>query len=822
MAVNSHGPLHSCQCLNVQIIPQPHQQGPPDFLSRSVSDSEYTLTYVADEGLSIAHPQVTMRTRKLGPPSSDTSRRFRYTTLSCLICRALVYRVTQLVPLDVEGQEGPLLPSHDWVEQETLKSISGWIEVHKDCLHAGAISEALSSVSYSPTFSIIVPPVTPVTAEEQERYIFVPSAEPSPPRHTVPAISFLSNLRPLFPPVPFIPSHPVFSHLSSVATGKSEALRIAAEEYLAKVVEDQLAEIERAEDKLRKDVEGLWKNFIDGIAQVEKARNLTIDGTSTRRRDSVSRASRPRVSLVLRDFIPASSPVPRALSPASVPRVSSLSASLATSAFYHPRAQNQPTSRVHSTSPPSPPPYSSNPSSSGSADSPPLTSSDSSSRSFSQINGENILQPFRRSMDEAKDVATSFRYFTNLEADMARVRQQNASDSEDKSAWTNDQANASQSGKMEQKNGGSASQAKEERYRKADPEPGQDSGSKGKRKVTFDVKPDVVTINGGNTAVNGEKKTEEPKQNGDSLDMIFDLEDEKSERGSFDFAAKPVLPLIEPPYIPARPPRTRVPSNSGLPVALSSLRPASLPAPSTIRSLTAEGQSSPRASNLMSLPRIAEPEPDEHSERFDSREEEILKLVAANTPSHRGAWKRNSKAWQVFVRRQGKNQSASGAFIPEENEDEGAFHNTIDTDDSDSDIYNDQGWNPNAGVPASLPITIGSLKHPRPPLSLASYQPKATLSDPSTLVPPLPGAGRSLSSSAFRKASYAERDRSRLMDPGALDFVAQGDEDEDESDSEDEPSKADAFEGGRGRQRAFKILQARSKIPAAGMWRSLA
>ena len=35
----------------------------------------------------------------------------------------------------------------------------------------------------------------------------------------------------------------------------------------------------------------------------------------------------------------------------------------------------------------------------------------------------------------------------------------------------------------------------------------------------------------------------------------------------------------------------------------------------------------------------------------DPREEELLRLVAASTPSHRSAWKKNSKAWQLFLSR---------------------------------------------------------------------------------------------------------------------------------------------------------------------------
>jgi len=73
-----------------------------------------------------------------------------------------------------------------------------------------------------------------------------------------------------------------------------------------------------------------------------------------------------------------------------------------------------------------------------------------------------------------------------------------------------------------------------------------------------------------------------------------------------------------------------------------------------------------------------------------------------------------------------------------------------------------------------------------------------------------------LTSASYRKASYAARDRSRSLDPGALDFEAGGDDDSIDGDDGDAGSLS------RGRRRALKILQARSELPDEGMWRSLA
>ena len=125
----------------------------------------------------------------------------------------------------------------------------------------------------------------------------------------------------------------------------------------------------------------------------------------------------------------------------------------------------------------------------------------------------------------------------------------------------------------------------------------------------------------------------------------------------------------------------------------------------------------------------------------------------------------------------------------------------------------------------SVPISIGPLiTKPREALSLASYQPKTSLSDaPGTLVPPLPQPRQKVatSSAAWRKAAYAERDRNRAQDPGALDFAAEGDDDDDDDDEEDGDNTTTEL-GGRGRQRALRILQLRSEVPDSGMWRSLA
>ena len=135
-------------------------------------------------------------------------------------------------------------------------------------------------------------------------------------------------------------------------------------------------------------------------------------------------------------------------------------------------------------------------------------------------------------------------------------------------------------------------------------------------------------------------------------------------------------------------------------------------------------------------------------------------------------------------------------------------------------VYLESNLNGSAVLVGSLPIPIQPWARPQEALSIASYQPKTSLAEyPTTLAPPL--SNKPSSSTALRKAAYAERDRTRSMDPGALDFAEEGDEEEEE-DTGDERSKVEADSGERGRKWALKILQARSKLPEAGMWRSLA
>lgn len=80
------------------------------------------------------------------------------------------------------------------------------------------------------------------------------------------------------------------------------------------------------------------------------------------------------------------------------------------------------------------------------------------------------------------------------------------------------------------------------------------------------------------------------------------------------------------------------------------------------------------------------------------------------------------------------------------------------------------------------------------------------------------------SAAAARRAVYAERDRKRSLDPGALDFVIY---EEDEEEDQEETQQATLLAGPNSevsvsRRNALEILKIQSEVPPSGMWRSLA
>jgi len=369
---------------------------------------------------------------------------------------------------------------------------------------------------------------SPILTESDSATSYTP-ASPPVPSHT--PGNYLPNLRPIFPPPPFTPSDPVFAHLSALATSKSEALRKDAEEYLAELAKNKVAEIEKTESELRRQAQALWRCFREGVEKVEQERSTRI--TPTRKDGSnwsgVEPVSKPSPALVsIRDFNPVSSPR-RTTSPTFMPRMSSLSVSLATSSFHHPKAQadqgrhslSHEDSAINHSPRLSPPDLSDLSSSSSSKSYSSLSSRSSKSVKSvrASMDGTTYLEPFRRNMNQANDTATSFRYFTILEADTARTKRKTAEAQGNAGQGAvnrigdavTETAEKGTNGSKTDRTNGAGPHSRKSRSNSDDKTEKEvnEVSPKGKRKVTFDIKPDVVIIKRSVDKENGEGEDSE-------------------------------------------------------------------------------------------------------------------------------------------------------------------------------------------------------------------------------------------------------------------------------------------------------------------------
>jgi hypothetical protein len=467
--------------------------------------------------------------------------------------------------------------------------------------------------------------------------------------------------------------------------------------------------VEQAEAMLRHEVCIIWKKFREGVINAKQEMVQTPCQLDSRSRDGndspvAAKCASPgnqAAPVAIRDFVPVSNRLAKSPPTTHISRISSLSASLATSSFHHPAAQQEQTNsrldeglgyiRPDSTSP--------NASSISSSASRTLSSQSGGSTTSSSLRpkaeGSRLPEPFKRSMDQTRDTAVSFQYFTILEADavMARAKRKAEETNRDVILDSSSSGQASRGRSEVIKTIANENEQDRKHSTRQNPEEGKEDSRerklKGKRKVTFDIQPDVVTIKREADADGKEGAAAAPLETGGTTfalwtakfelmpqshqDMIFDLEDEGSERSFSEPASRPVLPLNEP--LPARPRvrRNRVSSNVGLPESLYALRPTSLPLPTHIRPPSARHGIDTSLGNLQGssrqdYPKKSQPERSaEDPEPLNAAEAEILKLVAAHAPSHRGAWNRDSKAWQLFVRRQ-DGRTGLSSIIPEEGE----------------------------------------------------------------------------------------------------------------------------------------------------------
>ena len=308
----------------------------------------------------------------------------------------------------------------------------------------------------------------------------------------------LPTLPPLFLPPPFTPSHPAFSYLSSIANSESQAIRDAAEEYLARVTQEKLAEIKAHETRLRQQTESLWSQFRQGLERFggDKRNHLNHGRKEGAKWNGQGEGSpSPGAFVAVNDFVPSPALHQRLNGGDLTPKASALSASLVNSGFHYPRERR---TQDSSTSPP--PTILSNPSETGTS---PATASSPTLTNFIELDQTNdILEPFKRDMSDSKDLATSL-LVLNLEAEMERRRRAARLETVPESS--------AQGAKRPDTPVAEATQPNEDitkatngidRNLTQSPQPNAASeaeltnpkAKKGKRRVTFDVQPDVVTI----------------------------------------------------------------------------------------------------------------------------------------------------------------------------------------------------------------------------------------------------------------------------------------------------------------------------------------
>ncbi|KIY73913.1 hypothetical protein CYLTODRAFT_416566 [Cylindrobasidium torrendii FP15055 ss-10] len=362
----------SCKCVNINIVAK--TPSPTDVPPELGLEAGFTAVYVGEDGISAAHPQLTLRIRSKATPMDGTPRSAQFMSLACLLCRTLVYRVHHVVDTKHAANPGAVFPKPGWVETDVLQTPSGWVEVFEAVLTDAAVERQASSNQFSKLFSVVLPPL--INA-------------PSPDAPRLPAQRYLEGI------APFLPSEsstdPVTQRLSELASLRSQSLRDQAEHELRDTVLARAKQLIDSEHELRLQVQTLSQAYRDGLRIADEEGRPATD--THRPWKEAEFAPKSTATVAVKEFIPAPVSTPRTAAPAPVSKVSTLSASLANSSFHHPKA-NQDASLA--TSPPL------------------MTYSENRASSHG-----GSLADFKRVNDEDLNTATTYRYFV-IEEEMQR------------------------------------------------------------------------------------------------------------------------------------------------------------------------------------------------------------------------------------------------------------------------------------------------------------------------------------------------------------------------------------------------------------------
>ncbi|KAF9037820.1 hypothetical protein BDZ89DRAFT_432061 [Hymenopellis radicata] len=687
---------YTCKCLNMQIqASTPVDPVPPEL----AIEAGFTQVYVKQDGIMAAHPQLTLRIRSKAIPIDGTQRSAQFISLACLICRTLVYRVYQVTLTKVAAQEGPVIPKAGWVEEDVLHTPSGWIQVFEDVLTDAQVSRLESSPQFSNLFALVLPPLVP------EVHHPTSLSMQSDPRSSTQAPNYLASMEPLFPNISTT-TDPVLLRLSNIASEQSLRLRAQAEQEVSEIVNARMAQVAQAERELKLQVHTLLQAYRDGLRIAgEECKSLS---PTPRPWKEASNVAVSRAAVSVHDFVPAKVPTQR-VSP-ETPRISTLSASIATSTFHHPRAVKESAAGSRPSS----------------LNSPSLLSN---AEHRASSHGGSLLQ-IRRNHDDDLNTAASYKYFV-IEEQMARLNA--AMESRDKIRSRSESTEKAEETKADTVVP-AAAPGSSEGPKKEEAPPLSPTSSKPRRKVTFDL----------NTTSSDQLENNRPDR--DAGEMVFDLEDETGEDRPSESGL--VLPLIEqPPPVHSNRPKAQKQDVAGSfrasSLVSSSLRSksqmpsSSLSRPSPLRTISASPEEQPESSASSSstgkrvghsrgpsfeIPEKALPEQNgvtiegklkDNMDDFQRQhDDEIMKVLAAGTPSHRAAWSNGGKAW---------------GHGEDDDSDDDAFRrrrSSVDDDDAGNDSSR------MAGIPGSMPIRIRSLVKKQERLSLASYRPemmKATL-----------------------------------------------------------------------------------------------
>lgn len=560
--------------------------------------------------------------------------------------------------MSMAGREGPIRPKEDWIEDEVLFSSTGWIELSRKCLvsldhnrcfrngannnrHDNQSGKELTKLETSSQISSLYHIVMPSSSSSSA------SQEPHPALDPPLPTQYFAHLQPLIALTPFTPNHVVFSRISEVAQEKSDDIRLAAEKEIVDMVQQKSQEIVKKETALREEVHTLWARYRDSMQKILAAQREAIIPRSpiSPSGDGISR-NLDAAATSVRNFTPSKvSPRTSSATPPA-PRMSSLSASLATSTFHHPKAHEE---------------AKGSPSPSTTASSPVISNTTPST------GGEPSLLSYKRVKDETSDAATSYRYWVNMEEEMARHkggRQQETT--QDRVATIHEESVSTPSKPLSVQTPLAANGNNKANVSQPPPDSSKpDTPTKGKRKVTFEVKESTVDDNDSQqvaAASTGELEESDGMCNyflgvinsfltkNNVSDMMFPIE-EDDESGDVPVSSEATrLPFLEQgsqlPRSMRGYPRRHF-DTTGLPASFSGLRPTSLPMISQIRKPPSVRNT---VASLVLPPLDAALEPEEDGGGQDA-ENSVMRLVAAGTPSHRAAWKKHGPAWKRFMQK---------------------------------------------------------------------------------------------------------------------------------------------------------------------------